>query len=135
MEANINDERLIEVIQDAVTTNIITVDEQEYLTREVFDPPEPELAKTLQVHTLQGVVDYIKHDPKLDKEIEDDDSGLAVHVLSQDTVRVIGPLIGRARKREILIEAQCYDVLGGTFKFGTYYETEHFLILLRSLFA
>src|SRR5215813_14242956 len=130
MEANINDERLIQVIQDGVATKTITIDQTDYLTREVFDPPEPELAKTLQVHTLQGVVDYIKHDPKLDKEIEAGDSGLAVHVVSEDMVRVIGPLLGRARRRETLIEAQCYNVLGGTFKFGQYYETEQFLIAL-----
>lgn len=131
MKADFNDEKLIQVIQEAVEVKEIEIDGQTFTTRTVFDPPAPKRADPLVIHTLQGIVDYIANDAKLDG-VRDE---AAIHVLSESRVEVIGPLNERFRQRETLVRANSESILGSTFVFGRYYGTEDFIIALRSVFA
>jgi hypothetical protein len=132
---------LIKAIQDGVQTAAIGItDEAPFFTRPVFNPPEPERhpqASALVIHTLDGVISYLKNDSKLDVVVprEDTDSGIAVHVLSESEVRVIGALEGYHRQRENLVIAKSEAVLGTTFQFGQFYPNENFIIALQSLFV
>src|SRR5215475_1689396 len=132
-----DDRDLIRVIQQSVQTERITIDDLEYLTRPVYDPPAPAVAAALVTHTLQSVIDYLEADAAFDHVIPHDPSerGLAVHVVSPVEVQIIGQAEERSRKRETLITAKCIEVLGSTFRFGAFYPLETFIITLRSLFC
>lgn len=144
-EFNTNDGQLIQVIQDAVQTRTIEVAPGDFLTRPVYEPPQPTLASSLVIHTLRGVIDYLKADPKLDRLYSTDRSvapppgeiattGFAVHVLSETEVNVLGALFGRFRQREVFLKASSHKVLGNQFQFGSFYPLEVFNIYLRSFF-
>lgn len=127
---------LIKAIQDGVQTRPIGVtDTEPFLTRQVYNPPVPPtnpLAAELTINTLQGIVDYLNNDAEFDDVIKDK---LAIHVVSEAEVRLVGPLRGYHRQRETLVAAKYSTVIGMTFKFGTFVPNEHFIIFLRSLFV
>lgn len=126
---------LIKAIQDGVQTQAIGVtEEMPWLTRQAFNPPLPPqdpLADKLDINTLQGIVDYLSNDTNFDDVIKDK---LAIHVVSETEVRLIGPLRGFHRQRETLVKAVFSNVIGKTFKFDAFMPNENFIIFLRSLF-
>src|SRR5215831_2692885 len=136
-EFDSDDKQLISTIQAAVQTEIIAVDEREFVTRPVHNPPAPARAEALTTHTLQSVIDYLTADLKFDDVIpaDRDEIGLAVHVVSPVHVRILGGLSDRFRQREIFINAQAIEIIGETFSFGRYYPLENFIISLRALFG
>lgn len=127
---------IIKVIQDSVQPEAIEVAEDKYVTREVYLPPIPPVVSALKLHTLQGVADYLNDDAKLDKVLPADtnSSGLAVHVVSESLVKVVGPVYGRFRQRETFIEASPHQILGANFAFSQYAPLELFNIALKALF-
>lgn len=132
-----DDNAIIRTIQDSVKTEVIAVDGDDFVTREVYNPPKPAIAQALTTHTLQSVVDYIKNDAKFDAVVPatNNDRGLAVHVVSESRVQVVAQLEHRFRQREVLLNAECIQVIGSSFQFGHYKPLEEFIIALRSLFA
>lgn len=87
-------------------------------------PAEPE-AETLFVHSLDALADFIKGLPG--EEVE----GAFVHVEGPDVVRLVGPLKGRHRQREVLVAANlAYD----PFVFDQWHDLESFRIQLLSMF-
>jgi hypothetical protein len=132
-----SDKELIGTIQQSVQTELIEVDDREFTTRPIHNPPPPAKAEALTTHTLQSVIDYLATDKTFDDVIPADESeiGLAVHVVSPTHVRILGGISDRFRQREIFVVAQAIEIIGPTFAFGRYYPLEEFIISLRSLFA
>lgn len=84
-------------------------------------------AKTLVVSTLGAVRDYLEENRDgLDLKT------VAVHVASPGVVHVIGPL-GRARVREVFVQAQSQDLIDGFL--GKFMPLEEFVIGLQVRFA
>jgi hypothetical protein len=114
---------------EAIGTTV-TIDGVEYSARPLHDVrkenPAPSL---LAVHTLTGLVDYLRANrdqlPLAD---------LQVHVVSQESVQVIGRLHGHFQQRFVYAEAAFEPLLGRSFQFGQYYDAETFVIALQALF-
>lgn len=148
MEFNEKDMGIIRTIQESVATDAITVDGVQFVTRKIYEPPEPSTVDPLEIHTLAGVVDYLKADSKLDQVIPQSSDaekilvegerprvGLAVHVQSESEVQIIGAVFGRFRQREVFLQSSCHQVLGTQFSFGNFYPLEVFNIFMRSFFV
>jgi hypothetical protein len=126
-------ERLINEIQNGVKTLILKdAAGNEFSTRPlnmlpVKKLPQPE---TLEVNTLTGFCEYVAYN-------EEDPSGerRIIQVLSHNEVRLLSPLYGAARQRDVLCQAGCEDIIGKTFNFGTYYGHEEFIVKLQALFV
>jgi len=89
--------------------------------------PEP-----LVVHTLDGLVDYVRSD----LDALDDRNGMqALQVVDHGTVRLVESLTGPAQQRFVLVQATAAEVLGTTFRFGTFYDAETFVIAVQALFV
>lgn len=118
----------VKAIQESVKNEMVTVDGVEYATRQLFDPRKPEpSATTLEINTLQGIVDYITG--------LDEADGPVIHIVSEDQVNIITPATGHFKQRDKLVSATCDPVLGKTFSFGQYVDTESFNVALQSLFV
>jgi hypothetical protein len=130
-------DRLLALIQQSVETKQITVGPEEFLTRKVEMPPAPPTVTTLVIHTLQGVIDYLSNDKKFDRVIPpaDANAGLAIHIVDETEVNVVGGVFGRFRQREVFVRARFNNIIGdSTFNFNEYVENEDFNIALRSRF-
>lgn len=90
------------------------------------EAPEP---KALQIHTLTGLVDYLK--ANRDKLVLHD---VQVHVVSHDLVQVVGPLKGHFQQRFVYAAAAFASLLGSSFTFGQFYDVESFVVALQVLF-
>lgn len=103
---------------------IIQVEGRDYSSRELHPVREP-LPATLEVTTLNAVVDYIK---------ENRDGlllPLIVHVASPTEVRVLGPLEGQFRQRPTYLVAKA---LLPRLMLDKYLDSTDFQIMLRSAF-
>jgi hypothetical protein len=119
----------VQAIQESVKTAVIKIDDKEYVTREVFDPPEDSVPVALKLHTLTGLVDFINF------EAEGFGHGVAVHVENHDKVNVVSAVFGRAEQRATYAAASSENILGRGFQFGTFMDCEAFIISLQSLFV
>jgi hypothetical protein len=126
---------LIDAIKAGVATEAIGInDAAPWFTRPVYNPPDPDqlpLATALTIHTLQGLVDYLVHDENFDGVIQDK---VVIHVVDETEVRIVAPLKGYHRQRETLVTAKFNKVIGVTFSFGKFVDSQDFVIALRSLF-
>lgn len=120
----------VKAIQDSVKTEFIEVEGEVYATRQAYLPPELPEVESLQINTLTGIVDYIKSN--IDGDME---NGLAVQIVSHDTVKVLSGQFGRFKQRDIYVVARSEAILGTTFRFGTFYDPETFNIAMQSLFV
>ena len=99
-----------------------------YTDRKVYEVAHEATADTLNTTTLSSLVQYIKRFMINDvANIEDH----IVHVVNHDTVRLISNL-NSDRKREILMNAHAE---GPRFTYGTFMDSERFIISLQSMFA
>ena len=80
--------------------------------------------KPLVLHTLQGLVDYIRAQPM------ETASGI-IHVLAPEKVNLILPLNEETRQRETLITV---ELLQSAFQFGRYLPQEEFIVSIQSQF-
>ena len=92
--------------EEAVAVETIEIDERTYTNREAFlvKPPRLELPETLVVHTLTGLMDYLKENK----------DGLALkdytlHVVNPGTVELISAAQGDYHQRYTFAVAQNYD--------------------------
>lgn len=124
----------VQAIQDSVETKIVQVDDQDYFTRPVFDPPVPSRVETLVIATLTGLVEFVKS--QLSKLPLEEGEGVVVQVEGPNAAAVKGPIWeGRYRERDVFARAAANNPLKAGFRFGTYYPLEDFNIHLRTLFT
>lgn len=77
------------------------------------------------LHTLQGLVDYIKAHSEETKNC-------FVHILSPDAVDLITPIIGPTRQRERILSV---GLVQTSFQFGMFHAQENFIVGLQSQFV
>jgi hypothetical protein len=116
----------VKAIQESVKTEIITVDGKEFTTRPVHTPPWDSLPTVLVLHTLDGIVDFVKTFEALPIA--------AIFVESATRVSVIGSLEGRGSQRPIYARAD-YIQSETRFKFNQFQTAEDFIIGLQTGFV
>lgn len=90
-------------------------------------PIEEPVVAALAVDTLTGLLDYLAaNKDALDLET------LTLHVVDPLTVRIIGPVFGPFRQREVLLVAKCEPA---PFPFGRSIDLENFIIGLQANFV
>ncbi len=119
-------EALVTAVQDSVKTETIGIGGKEFVTRPIYDPPEPVSVNTLRVNTLAAIGDYI-----LNNIDDQDKTEIFVHVVSPVEVNICRYL-RPSNKRDDLVEALCGS---HAFQFGHQYDQETFIILLQSQFV
>jgi hypothetical protein len=121
----------VQAIQDSVKTAIITVDERDFTTRHVFDPPADPVPVAIALNTLSGLVAYIEAD--IDGAVAA--GAIAIHVVSEGKVTLISGIFGRSQNRKCFAGSVLESLFGtNTFQFGKFYDLEEFNIKLRTLF-
>lgn len=113
----------IQYIVGLGNTKIEHVDGLPYSTNKLYRIEEP-VANKLKVHSLSGLVEYLK-------STFDVDHKLMVHVESPTEVNVFSKL-NYDRNREYLIKA---DAMVPQFQFEKWYDPESFIIKLQSVFV
>lgn len=104
----------------------IVIANRQYTDREIY-PVAEHLAQPLQMSTLTGIKDY------LESNLDGVQTGeIMLHVADFQTVRIMGPIFGDFRQREILAVANAHDC---EFKFGRHLEREEFQVGLLANFA
>lgn len=118
---------LIKTIQDSVETKIIEVGGEEFVTRQVFFPPEKPNFSVLNIASLEGVADY------LNKSIDNanDLTDVVVIINSPRKVSV------RSQIKDIKVARLCfvdadYEMEG--FPFERYLDHEQFMVKAQALF-
>lgn len=102
---------------------LVEVEGRNYTSLRLSGIEDP-MADTLTVHTLSGLVDYIKTERERD--------GIIIQVLSPSEVNLYGFLQEPWRQREHFLAVKMFDV--GSFPFGSYIDHEQFVIQLQSKF-
>jgi DNA helicase IV len=120
---------VVQAIKDSVETKIIDINGEEYLTRQVHLPPVGRQAHALKLHTLSGLVDYIKANIDEIGTLES-----AIHVVDHETVQLIGNLHPFDRTRELFVEVDC-SLFTSKFQYGNFQKSEQFIIDLQSQFV
>lgn len=115
----------VKAILNGAAVELITVDGNTFTSREVFLPPKDPMPGTLQVHTLQGIVDFIGKFNKAAIEY--------IHVKNATEVYVIGALEGRHRARPYYLQAT--PVAGKKFSFNAFHDQEVFVIGVQVAFV
>ena len=126
-------DRLIQEIQNAVDTKIITTLIGECSTRPLYSvkaPADPEPAPIL-LHTLTGITRLLKESLKFGAPSVRNN---IVHILSPCEVVVVSELYGPNKQRDHFCTAKFEALFGKSFGFGSYFDHESFLISLATLF-
>ncbi len=117
---------VVKAIQDSVSTDVITIDGNNYLTRPVHLPPAEPTAEPLTIHALDGFAEFAKVWT----------NNYLIHVVNQSTVKLVELFIeDRHRIRECLAIADCTPIIGRGFRFGEFMSTEQFVINLQAQFV
>lgn len=121
----------IERLTKEASGKIVEIDGREYSTVALHDPrkklPEPAV---LTVHTLAGLVDYVREQATSDVP----EDGTLIHIAGPARVDLIGTLQGEFNQRFTYVSAQLLERLGG-FQFGQFYPAEEFNIALQTRFV
>jgi hypothetical protein len=123
-------DRLIDEIQGAKATELFEIDGLKYYSRDLRLPPAEMRPDALDLHTLAGIVDFLKADVDVLA-----DSRIAIQVVNHAVVHIIGPITGRYKQRDVFAKATCEHLFGHSFRFGQYYSAEDFNIAIQSLFV
>jgi hypothetical protein len=115
-------------LAELAASRVVEVDGQYCSARQLYTMRLPE-APPVQLHTLTGLVDYWKAE-----DLVDADAMLAIHVVTHDQVQIISHLSERTRQREYFAVAAFEPLLGQSFKFGAWYDSEHIVVALQTLF-
>ncbi|AYO30630.1 hypothetical protein D2962_08330 [Biomaibacter acetigenes] len=103
----------------------IEVNGQTYTTQDLARITLPK-AETLKVNSLTGLIDYIKSSFDIVTF-----HGNLIHVVDHSEVRLISNILPD-RGREVYMSAHAFQP---EFRFGRFYDTESFIILLQSCFV
>jgi hypothetical protein len=114
----------------AATAKVVTLGGVDYATIPLHDPrKKPPEARTLNVFTLQALVDYVASD--FDHAAKDE-SIHAIHVEGPTIVSLYGELKGFFRQRECFVQALCsYEA----FPFGKWVTQGDFVTMALSRFV
>lgn len=104
----------------------IKIDGRTYTTQQIHTVTQPIVTDAIEVHTLQGIVDYFRDNIDSLKSAE-----LAIHIESPTKVKLISKLQGEWFQRNIYIEA-LYKNEG--HRFGRAMEKEDFIVSLLAKF-
>lgn len=116
----------IEKIESLTAVEIIKAGAREFLSRGCSEVV-PCRIDSIEVHTLQAVVDFFKND-KSDVTIET----AMIHIVDPYTVRVVDVLADEVyREREHFMTAKR---IHGEFMFGHYFDQEEMIISLLTMF-
>lgn len=126
---------VVEAIKDSVPTGKVEIDGATYLERQVFDPPKPSTAETLNVATLTGLVEFVKTQRVVTANGIEVYDGLIIQVENANAVAVKGPISDdRAKQRDVFARAVAKNPFDKGFRLGTYIALSDFNIALRCLF-
>ena len=102
------------------------VEDRVYMNKPLVPVKEP-VAETIEIHTLTGMVDYIRENPdRLDLD------RLTVHVLSPGDVRLLSPLAPMFLGRSVYVRATLID---DPYPYGQWQTIEDFIILIQGMFV
>lgn len=116
----------IEKIVELSKANIHVVNDISYTDKKLYqvkEEPSPDPA-VLNLHTLSGIVDYLKN--KLD-----DEKKYTVHVSDYNHVEILGEYEPEFGRRKKYVSSTANDF---TFRFNNYYPHEEFMIALQTQF-
>lgn len=91
----------------------------------VYEPEAP----SLKVHTLTGLVDWIKQ-----AEAAENGGIQFIHIANHAQVNVCSADFGSFKQRPVFLAAALFENQDG-FRFGYFYDTESFIIRLQSQFV
>lgn len=131
MDKEMNDP-VVRAIQDSVRTATLLTGEKEYVTRPVFLPPAEPSVATLDVSTLDSLIEFIGAD--IDELKGDGGRRLLVHVESPTLVTLLTEERGRHRLRDHYVRAEAEATAENGFAFGNFYSLEEFNTKLQALF-
>lgn len=127
MKADFEEGRLIDVIQEAVKPEIIKVEGEEFVSREVHHPPRRKLVDVLVVASLTGIADYLSKG--VDTAAR---KGTFIHVVHPQVVSVFND-IGEDTDRRF--EAMRANAAPPKATLNTYLAKEDAMIALQALFV
>jgi hypothetical protein len=128
-------DRALDAIKASVETKILTDKAgNEYTTRQVVllekDEKQPSSPACFNVHTLTGLIDFIAR-YKEKNGVEDPS---LIQIANHAEVYLFSEPFGPEKKRTVFVKAAFESLLGTSFKFGTYYNQEDFIVGLQALF-
>lgn len=118
---------------------VVEIEGREYTTIPLHDPRKLEKApEVLIVHTLTGLVQYVRDNVIAAEGVRDDLQAdkVMIHVNGPDEVRVMSSLVGEFRQRFAYAAAVVEDRFAGypLFQFGRWVDAETMIIALQALF-
>lgn len=123
-------------VAKAVEFDTVEIKDRIY-TRTVFEPVREPVPSSVQLHSLQGLVDYFKALFAVDRVHELEDPGfevpVALHVVGPRSVDLISGSFGDFRQRVTYATAEPVD--GNSFRFGQFMDPETFVVALQSMFV
>lgn len=126
---------VVEAIKASVETKVISIDETDFLTRQVYDPPKPGTVETLNIATLTGLVEFVKTQIKPDVLVKEQGAGMIVQVEGPNSVAYKGPISDdRAKQRDVFARAVAQNPFAKGFQLGRYMALSDFNVALRTLF-
>lgn len=120
------DAEFVQKIAELAETQVITVDDKEYASKPIYNPPAPyePLAKPLGVSTLSGLVSYCRSFVPAGMDH-------VLHVRSHCEVAVASKIQGVNREREVLIVATASIP---SFKYGSWLPHSEFMVAIQAQF-
>lgn len=116
----------VEKIEDLANLTC-TTNEGRVLTSRIMYPIEQPTPDTLEIHTLDGIVEY------LDAMKDNTDSPRTfIHIEDYSTVHLCTDLYGTEKQRDIFVTAKAYKV---SHRFGAYMPQNEFITYLQSCFV
>jgi hypothetical protein len=121
----------IQKILDLAPPTILQRDGREYSNQALHGIKKP-TPEPLTIHTLTGIVDYIK-DSGDTADVPEGEGTIFIHVLSPATVALYSNLMGPWVQRNCYLKATLADAHG--FPFGHWLDPETFIISLQAQFV
>ncbi len=112
-------------IAEQAAPNVVEINEERYTDKSLERIEKDLRAKTLEMHTLSSLVDYIR------AGVDEIKGRMLLHVVSPERVELISCL-DRDRKRETIAAA---SAMIPDFAYGRFYDHEEFLIALQAKFV
>lgn len=116
----------IQKIADMAKPVKVTLNDVEYATQELHLEPKPRTATSLELHTLDSVVQYWEH-------LNEDGTFAMVHVNSPSLVTLVGSIDERHRHQEHFAEA--FPAALTQFEWGAYRSQRETLTELKQRFV
>lgn len=121
-------DELIKAVQDGVKPNLLEVGGEMFSTQKALHRiPKVPLAKTLDVSTLESVIDYVGKGVDNETELGD----VFIHIRDEANVDVVH-FLDDENRREVRVTA---NYRNGSFVFGQMYDQSTFITLLQSQFV